>query len=99
MTVRCSAGAEKPKRTLSRKAAARGTRRTLQSACGLQQTLLNQAFKMIPDVIGMSWAAEMEAQLKVEELGGIGKVGAGDEQLLICHHRLDMTDSLLSFEG
>jgi hypothetical protein len=53
---------------------------------------------MIPNVIGMGWAAEMEAQLKVGELGGIGEVGAGDEQLMICHHRLDVTDSLLSFK-
>ena len=54
---------------------------------------------MIPDVIGMGEAAEMEAQLEVGELGGIGKVRAGDEQLVIGHHRLDVTDSLLSFKG
>ena len=47
---------------------------------------------MVPDVIGMGGAAEMEAQLKVGELGGIGEVGACDEQLLIGHHCLDMTD-------
>jgi hypothetical protein len=61
--------------------------------------MLNQALKMIPDVIGMDGAAEMEAQLEVRELGGIGQVRAGDEKLLICHHRLDMTDSPISFNG
>ena len=49
------------------------------STNGLQEALLDQAIEVIPDVIGMGGAAEMEAQLKVEELGGIGKVRAGNE--------------------
>jgi hypothetical protein len=53
---------------------------------------------MVPDVIGRGRAAEMEAELEVGELGGIGEVGAGDEQLLIGNHRFDVTDSLLSFK-
>jgi hypothetical protein len=32
-----------------------------------------------PDVIGMVGAAEMKTQLKVGELGGIGKVHAGNK--------------------
>jgi hypothetical protein len=64
----------------------------------LQKFLLDQAIEVVPDVIGMGGAAEMEAQLKVGELGGIGEVGAGDEQLLIGYHRLDVTDRLLPFE-
>ena len=59
---------------------------------------MDQAFEMIPDVISMGGTAEMEAQLEIGELGGIGQVGAGDEQLLICHHCLDVTDSFLSFK-
>jgi hypothetical protein len=69
-----------------------GTRRCLQ------QALLDQPFEMIPDVIGMGGTAEVEAQLVVGELGSIRQVGAGDEQLLISHHRLDVTDSFLSFK-
>jgi len=64
----------------------------------LQKFLLDQAIEVVPDVIGMGGAAEMEAQLKVGELCGIGEVGAGDEQLLIGYHRLDVTDRLLPFE-
>ena len=55
---------------------------------------MNQTVEMIPDVIGMGWAAEVQAQLEVGELGGIGEVGAGDQHLLIGYHRFDMTDSL-----
>ncbi len=65
------------------------------SSSGLQETLLDQAFEMIPDVIGMGGTAEMQAQLEVGELGGIRQVGAGDEQLLIGDHRLDVTNSFL----
>jgi hypothetical protein len=43
----------------------------------LQEALLDQAIEVIPDVIGMVGAAEMETQLEVGELGGIGKVHAG----------------------
>jgi hypothetical protein len=68
------------------------------STNGLQKSLLDQAIEVVPDVIGMGGAAEMEAQLKVGKLGGIGEVGAGDEQLLIGHHRLDMTDRLFFFK-
>jgi len=76
-----------------------GRCRFLNSDDGLQQALLDEAVEVIPDVIGMGDAAEMETQLEVGELGGIGQVGAGDEYLLIGHHRFDVTDSLLSFEG
>ena len=68
------------------------------STSGLQETLLDQPFEMIPDVIGMGGTAEVEAKFVVGELGGIRQVGAGDEQLLIGHHRLDVTDSFLSFK-
>jgi len=34
----------------------------------LQKFLLDQAIEVVPDVIGMGGAAEMEAQLKVGEL-------------------------------
>ena len=64
----------------------------------MQEALLDQASEMIPDVIGMDGTAEMETQLEVGELGGIRQVGTGDEQLLIGHHRLDVTDSFLSFK-
>ena len=60
---------------------------------------MNQTVEMIPDVVGMGWAAEVQAQLEVGELGGIGEVGTGDEHLLIGDHRFDMTDSFLSFKG
>ena len=60
---------------------------------------MDQTFEMIPYIICMGGAAEMEAKLEVGELGGIGQICACDEQLLICHHRLDVTDSLLSLEG
>ena len=53
---------------------------------------------MIPDIIGMGGTTEMKPQLEVGELGGIGQVGAGDEQLMIGYHRLDVTDSFLSFK-
>jgi hypothetical protein len=43
----------------------------------LQEALLDQAIEVIPDVIGMVGAAEMETKLEVGELGGIGKVHAG----------------------
>jgi hypothetical protein len=45
----------------------------------LQEALLDQAIVVNPDVIGMVGAAEMETQLEVGELGGIGKVHAGNE--------------------
>ena len=72
---------------------------TQHSADGLQETNLDQAVEMVPDIIGMGDAAEMKAQLEVGELCCIGQVGAGYKQLLIGHHRLDVTDSLLSFKG
>ena len=59
---------------------------------------MDQALEMIPDVISMGGTAEMQTQLEVGELGGIGQVGAGDEHFFICHHCLDMTDSFLSFK-
>ena len=43
---------------------------------------MNQAIKMVPDVIGMGRTSEMEAKLEVGELGGIGEVGAGHKHLL-----------------
>jgi hypothetical protein len=68
------------------------------STSGLQEALLDQAFEMIPNVIGMGVTTEVEAQLEVGELGGIRQVGAGDEQLLIGYHRLDVTDSFFPFK-
>ena len=59
---------------------------------------MDQALKMIPDVISMGGTAEMQTQLEVGELGGIGQVGAGYEHLFICYHCLDVTDSFLSFK-
>ena len=59
---------------------------------------MDQSLEMIPNIIGMGGTAEMKPQLEVGELGGIGEVGAGDEQLMIGYHRLDVTDSFLSFK-
>ena len=75
-----------------------GSDQSQNSTHGLQETLLDQSLKMIPDIIGMGGTTEMKPQLEVGELGGIGQVRAGDEQLMIGHHRLDMTDSFLSFK-
>ena len=76
----------------------RGSNQSLNSSDGLQKALLNQSLEMIPDVIGIDRAAEMEAQFEVRELGGIGQVCAGDEQFLIGHHSFIVTNSLLSIK-
>ena len=49
------------------------------STHGLQEALLDQAIKVIPDIIGMGDTREMKAKLKVGELGSIGKVRAGNK--------------------
>ena len=59
---------------------------------------MNQTVEMIPDIIGMGWAAEVQAQLEVRQLGGISEVSAGDEHLFICHNCLVVTDSFLAFK-